>query len=189
MYTYILGCEWDGVQLTIYKILYYLHIILLVIHLLHIPCTNTKYKPHGPVSLNGLSAFSLLSHHLQTNTVCHGPGSSTTHSTFHYWVLIIEGWEAAGEAVERGRGRNIEKEWGLARQKEWRDDRLLYFPLHGSHLEPEHALLKTSLRHLLSLSNTDISVVPSIHLSTLSHPQFPSSFFPSPSSLHFICED
>lgn len=33
-------------------------------------CTQTQSAPHGPVFPAGLSAFSLLSSHLHTNSVC-----------------------------------------------------------------------------------------------------------------------
>ena len=97
-----------------------LHPTSLVIHLMYMHITSghahiparTRYTPRGPVFPAGLSAFSLLPRHLHTNTVCRGPGTNTRHSTFHYWALIIGGWEAAGEPEERGRERKMEKEGG-----------------------------------------------------------------------------
>lgn len=92
--------------------------------------TQTKHEPRGPVFPAGLRAFSLLSHHLHTNIVCWGPGTNMRHSTFHYWALIIGGWEVAGEPVEKGGDKEIEKEEG-SKQDTGRDrvenDILFYF--------------------------------------------------------------
>lgn len=74
--------------------------------------TRTQCAHLGPVLPAGLSAFSLLPHHLHTNTVCWGLGTNTRHSTFHYWALIIVGWEVAGEPMKRGRERKPEREGG-----------------------------------------------------------------------------
>lgn len=126
---------------------------------IHITCRRTQtrtqkqYTPHGPVFPAGLSAFSLLPRHLHTNTVCRGPGTNTRHSTFHYWALIIEGREVAGEPVEReregGRWRSRKKE-GVSETEgeiEWRDDRLFYFPL------PENPF-RTRARSIEDISQT-----------------------------------
>lgn len=127
--------------------------------------TRTQYTPLGPVLPAGLSAFSLLPHHLHTNTVCWGRGTNTRHSTFHYWALIIVGWGEWGwleSPMDRGREGETEREARSERDR--RRDRMegwqaLLSLSVKTHLGPMHAQLKTSLRHLLALSNTDIVVV------------------------------
>lgn len=64
-------------------------------------------------------------------------------------------------------------------------------PSLKTHLGPMHAQLKTSLRHLLALSNTDSVLVHPIHPFTLSCPQLPPitpDSSPSPTILHLILE-
>ncbi len=60
-------------------------------------------------------------------------------------------------------------------ETEWRDDRLFISPSLKTHLGPMHAQLKTSLRHLLALSNTDIVIVHPIHPFAFSLPPLPPS--------------
>lgn len=113
--------------------------------------TQKQYRPRGPVSPTGLSAFSLLPRHLHTNTVCWGPGTNTRHSTFHYCSLIIVGREAAGERLERRREGAEDRERGRGRLARQSGGMAASFisrpPSLKTHLGPVHAQLKTSLRH------------------------------------------
>lgn len=132
------------------------------LHLVH--THNTRPVVWSPPA--GLSAFSLLPHHLHTNTVCWGPGTNMRHSTFHYWALIIGGWEVAGEPAERDGKRKVEREGAVERDRGrdgvegWQP--LLFPPSLKTHLGPVCAQLKTSLRHLLLSQTQTLSLFTSI---------------------------
>lgn len=159
----------------------------LVIHLMHMHITSRHTHTHTetmhrPVLPAGLSAFSLLPRHLHTNTVCWGPGTNTSHSTFHYWALIIVGTRGRRRTCGEGEGpEDGERRRELTRRRErWRGGMTgsLISPSVKTHLGAVHAQLKSSLRHLLSNTRRPCSPHPPGHLSSSSAP----SVTPHPSS-------
>lgn len=107
--------------------------------------TDTTHTPQGPVFAASLSAFSLHSHHLHTNTFCGGPGTNT--KTLHISLpgLNNGGMRGSSRACKESEGGRWTERQSGGRQG------LLFPPSLKTHLGPVHAQLKTSFRHPLPL--------------------------------------